>query len=210
MSCGDLSSLPTAGAHRAKPGGQHQYRHRRPARRPGVIPTQQLEQAESPTQAPQSSPASFSSMHGAVAFPRSACRQMPQGEPLSARRAWSDGLQSYPPPAQAAGFGAARTGAAGVPASFSSVQQRAQRSPHRPAARCRKGEPLGASGIADRPPGRRPALHHRASKMPPTRWRRRGRGVMANWAGGDGSKRHGTPDRLLYASVGRAHLPQPR
>ena len=58
------------------------------------IPTQQLEQAESPTQAPQSSPASFSSMQREPNIPRSGQpRQMPQGEPLSASGV-VDGLQA--------------------------------------------------------------------------------------------------------------------
>lgn len=61
---------------------------------PASIPTQQIEQAESPTQAPQSSPASFSSMQREPNIPRSGQpRQMPQGEPLSASGV-VDGLQA--------------------------------------------------------------------------------------------------------------------
>lgn len=60
---------------------------------PASIPTQQLEQAESPTQAPQSSPASFSSMQREPNIPRSGQpRQMPQGEPLRPSGI-ADGLQ---------------------------------------------------------------------------------------------------------------------
>ena len=61
---------------------------------PASIPTQQLKQAESPTQAPQSSPASFSSMQREPNIPRSGQpRQMPQGEPLGASGI-ADGLQA--------------------------------------------------------------------------------------------------------------------
>lgn len=60
---------------------------------PASIPTQQLEQAESPTQAPQSSPASFSSMQREPNIPRSGQpRQMPQGEPMGVSGV-ADGLQ---------------------------------------------------------------------------------------------------------------------
>ena len=149
VSYGDLHRSPL---YRAKPGGQHQYRHRRPARRPGVH-------------------SDAAARAGRIAHPGAAIlarvvfldarSNIPRlgaiaaGWPLSARRAWSTVSSATRRPHRAAGFSAARTGAAGF-RSRSRPCSASPNVPHRPARQMPQGEP-GCVRHRRWPPGRRPA-----------------------------------------------------